>query len=109
MGFLFPQMSDLHTLDTCDDIKKKMLLSPAEKKKVHFEVQADGGLWFDDKKEGPPKDIPLSDAEIYLLQDLLREKITAKQVPAEARTVCHKIQELVPKEKRPKQKPKKPA
>ncbi|KKL81224.1 hypothetical protein LCGC14_1996900 [marine sediment metagenome] len=109
MGFLFPMMADLLTLDVCEGVKQKMKLTEAEKQKVDYRLLPDGGLWFDNKKEGAPKEVPLTDAEIYMLQDLLREKITAKQVPAESRLVCHKVQELVPKEKRPKQKPNKPA
>ena len=107
-GFLFPQFSDLLTLDTCHSIKQKIKLSGDELKAVDYQAVGDGRSWFDPSKEGPPKEIKFEDAEIYLMQDLLREKIKAKQVPSDARTVCHKIQELEPKEKRPEQTKQKP-
>jgi len=107
-GFLFPQFSDLLTLDTCHAIKEKIKLTKEEMLSVDFSVVEDGRVWFDDKKEGPPKEVVFEDAEIYLMQDLLREKINTKKVPVDARTVCHKIQELVPKETRPEQKRPKP-
>jgi len=108
MAFLFPQFSDLLTLDICHEIKEKSKLSIEEMQSVDWKSTGPGMAWFDESKEGPQKDIKLSDAEIYLMQDLLREKVTAKQVPVESRTVCHKIQDLVPKEKRPEVKKPKP-
>ncbi|MBE9551737.1 MAG: hypothetical protein IMF13_06775 [Proteobacteria bacterium] len=104
MGFIFPLMADLLTLDTCHEIKEKVKLSVKEMEQVDYQNTGDGRAWIDNTKQGPPKEISFTDSEIYLLQDLLREKINAKQVPSDAREVCHKIQDLVPKEKRPENK-----